>query len=49
MCEQAGKQDDLICLRAGAFHPNVQGAELYFKSITKALARILPLTWSTPK
>jgi lysophospholipase L1-like esterase len=49
MCEQAGKKDDLICLRAGAFHPNVQGAELYFKSITKALARILPLTWSTPK
>jgi lysophospholipase L1-like esterase len=44
MCEQAGKKDDLICLRAGAFHPNVQGADLYFRSITKELERILPFT-----
>jgi lysophospholipase L1-like esterase len=42
MCEQAGKRNDVMCLRAGAFHPNVQGAELYFRSITKELARILP-------
>jgi lysophospholipase L1-like esterase len=44
MCEQAGKKNDLICVRAGAFHPNVQGADLYFRSITKELARILPFT-----
>jgi lysophospholipase L1-like esterase len=49
MCEQAGKKNDLICLRAGAFHPNVQGAELYFQSITKELARILPFTGWTAK
>jgi lysophospholipase L1-like esterase len=44
MCDQAGKKNDVICLRAAAFHPNVQGAELYFKSISKELARILPFT-----
>jgi len=44
MCEQARKKDDLICLRAGAFHPNVLGADLYFRSITKELERILPFT-----
>ncbi len=43
MCAEAGKKNDIICLRGGAFHPNVQGAELYFKSITKQLERI----WST--
>jgi hypothetical protein len=49
MCEQAGKKDDLICLRAGAFHPNVQGADLYFRSIAKALEKILPFTGWAPK
>jgi lysophospholipase L1-like esterase len=44
MCEQAGKKKDVICLWAGAFHPNVQGAELYFRSIAKELDRILPFT-----
>jgi hypothetical protein len=44
MCDQVGKGDDLICLWAGAFHPNVQGADLYFRSITKELERILPFT-----
>jgi len=48
MCEQAGKRNDVICMRAGAFHPNVQGAELYFKSITKELERIFPFTgWAS--
>jgi lysophospholipase L1-like esterase len=48
LCEQAGKRNDVICMRAGAFHPNVQGAELYFKSITKELATILPFTgWAS--
>src|SRR6266566_4879172 len=35
MCDQVGKGDDIICLWAGAFHPHVQGADLYFRSITK--------------
>ena len=48
LCEQAGKRNDVICLRAGAFHPNVQGAELYFRSITKELERIFPFTgWAS--
>jgi len=49
MCEQAGKKNDVICARAGAFHPNVQGAELYFRAITKELERILPFTGWAPK
>ena len=48
MCEQAGKRNDVICMRAAAFHPNVQGAELYYRSITKALERILPFSgWAS--
>ena len=48
MCEEAGKSNDIGCLRAGAFHPNVQGAELYFRSISKELERILPFTgWAS--
>lgn len=48
MCAEAEKKNDIICLRGGAFHPNAQGAELYFRSITKELARILPSTgWAT--
>ena len=44
MCDQAGKGNDLLCLWAGAFHPNVAGADLYFRSITRELERILPFT-----
>ncbi len=44
LCEQAGKKNDVYCLRAGAFHPNIQGADLYFRSITEELDRILPFT-----
>ena len=44
LCDQVGKGNDLVCLWAGAFHPNVQGADLYFRSITKELERILPFT-----
>jgi lysophospholipase L1-like esterase len=48
MCAEAGKKNDMICLRGGAFHPNVQGAELYFRSITKQLERIWATTeWAT--
>jgi lysophospholipase L1-like esterase len=48
MCDKVGKGDDIACVRAGAFHPNVQGAELYFKSISKELERILPFTgWAS--
>ncbi len=42
MCEQAGKGNDMYCLWAGAFHPNVAGADLYFRSITKELEKDLP-------
>ena len=44
MCDQAGKGNDIQCLRAAAFHPNIQGADLYFRSISKELERILPFT-----
>jgi lysophospholipase L1-like esterase len=44
MCAEAGKKNDMICLRGGAFHPNVQGAELYFRSITKELENIWRFT-----
>jgi lysophospholipase L1-like esterase len=47
MCAEAGKKNDMICLRGGAFHPNVQGAELYFRSITKALERVWPTAWAS--
>jgi len=43
MCEQAGKSNEIGCLRAGAFHPNIQGAEAYSKAIIKELGRIWPL------
>ena len=44
MCDEAGKGNEIACLRAAAFHPNVAGADLYFRSITKELERILPFT-----
>lgn len=48
MCEQAGKSNDFGCVRAGAFHPNIQGAEAYSKVIIKELERILPFTgWAS--
>lgn len=47
-CDQAGKRNDFFCVRAGAFHPNIQGAEAYSKVIIKELERILPFTgWAT--
>jgi lysophospholipase L1-like esterase len=48
LCEQAGKKNDVYCLRAGAFHPNVQGADLYFRSIIRELQRIPPATGWVP-
>ena len=44
MCDRVGKGNDAACLRAAAFHPNVAGADLYFRSISKELERILPFT-----
>jgi hypothetical protein len=44
MCEQAGKGDNLFCVRAGAFHPNVAGASAYFTAIAEQLKPILPFT-----
>jgi lysophospholipase L1-like esterase len=49
MCAEAGKKNDMICLRGGAFHPNVQGAELYFRSITRELERTWPTTGRVSK
>jgi hypothetical protein len=44
MCAEAEKKNDMICQRGGAFHPNVQGAELYFRSITKEVENTWRLT-----
>ncbi len=49
MCEQAGKSNEIGCLRAGAFHPNIEGAEAYSKVIIKELERILPFTGWVPR
>src|SRR5215831_268909 len=40
MCIRAGRGDDghgISCMRAGAFHPNVLGAQAYFEAIKKQL------------
>jgi len=44
MCDQADKRNDIICLRAAAFHPNIQGAEAYFAAIEGELEKIWPFT-----
>lgn len=41
MCTHAGKPKDVICFRAGTFHPNKEGANLYFESIRKKLEGIV--------
>jgi len=41
-CDQAGKRNDFFYVRAGAFHPNVKGADAYFVAIKQKLERILP-------
>ena len=42
MCDQAGRRNNIVCLRAGAFHPNTEGAKAYFRAIKSKLERILP-------
>lgn len=49
LCEQAGKGNEIGCLRAGAFHPNIQGAEVYSKAIIKGLGGILRFAGSASK
>lgn len=40
MCRQAGRRDDPVCFRAGAFHPNREGAAAYFEAIRQQLAPV---------
>jgi lysophospholipase L1-like esterase len=48
MCDQAGKGNAVACVRAGTFHPNKQGAEAYFQSISKELGKIWRFTnWAS--
>jgi lysophospholipase L1-like esterase len=48
MCDQAGKPDDIFCVRAGAFHPNRKGEDAYFNAITGKLGLILRFTGWLP-
>jgi hypothetical protein len=44
MCDQAERKNDQVCFRAGAFHPNREGANAYFESISRRLEPILRFT-----
>lgn len=47
MCDQAGKGNDIACVRAGTFHPNREGAQAYYQAIAKELEKIWRFTaWS---
>ncbi len=47
MCDQAGKGNDIACVRAGTFHPNREGAQAYYAAISKELGKIWRFTvWS---
>lgn len=48
MCDQAGKSNDVACLRAGTFHPNTRGADAYFQAMKTQLERILPVVGGAP-
>ncbi len=41
MCDQAGKGNDIACVRAAAFHPNKEGSEAY----STAIIGVLEGTW----
>lgn len=41
MCDHAGRRTDLLCFRAGAFHPNKEGANQYFEAIKRKLGPIV--------
>jgi len=43
-CDQAGKGNDIACVRAATFHPNIQGAGAYYDAISSQLEKIWPFT-----
>lgn len=48
MCDHAGRKNDLVCFRAGAFHPNGDGANAYYESIKRRLEGVLRYTgWAS--
>lgn len=40
-CDQAGRRNDPVCFRAGAFHPNREGANAYYEAIRQRLEKIV--------
>jgi hypothetical protein len=41
MCDHAGRRTDLVCFRAGTFHPNIGGANAYFEAIKNKLGPLV--------
>lgn len=48
MCDHAGRRSDLVCFRAGTFHPNTFGANAYFEAIQEKLKNITRYAGWTP-
>lgn len=48
MCDHAGKRNDLTCVRAGTFHPNIKGANAYFEAIKEKLEKVVVAAGWTP-
>ena len=49
MCDQAGRRNDPVCFRAGAFHPNREGSNAYFEAMRDKLAGVIAHTgWAAP-
>ena len=48
LCDQAGKRNDIACVRAGTFHPNTKGADAYYKAIKSKLEPIVEFTGWKP-
>jgi lysophospholipase L1-like esterase len=47
-CNDAHRRNNIICVRAGLFHPNIQGAQAYSTEITKELDKIWSFTgWAS--
>lgn len=44
MCDHAGRGTDLVCFRAGTFHPNKKGANAYYEAIRGKLETIVAST-----
>jgi lysophospholipase L1-like esterase len=43
ICDKAGKTNDVACVRAGTFHPNIRGADAYFQAMKTQLEKIWPV------